>query len=152
MDVPGSGTEVRLAGPCKPLETAEDELFVFDHPGEGQIYMEAYDLCAEAIGQTAGSTVVLQPCSDSPNQRFVVDCRTVRLAIGGQPDLCLAVDHNDGIPTGGHPATSEETSHWKVVSPSAQNFPVGPSEFSTTDYGYSGPLVSEPADAGTHTF
>ena len=63
--------------------------------------MEAYDLCAEATGQTAGSTVVLQLCSDSPNQRFVVDCGTVRLATGGQPDLCLAVDHNDGIPTGG---------------------------------------------------
>ncbi|HIN37793.1 MAG TPA: hypothetical protein EYM77_09135 [Dehalococcoidia bacterium] len=83
------------------METAEDELFAFDHLGEGQIYMEAYDLCAEATGQTAGSTVVLQPCSDSPNQRFVVDCGTVRLATGGQPDLCLAVDHNDGIPTGG---------------------------------------------------
>ena len=63
--------------------------------------MEAYDLGAEATGKTAGSTVVLQPCSDSPNQRFVVDCGTARLATGGQPDLCLAVDHNDGILTGG---------------------------------------------------
>ena len=106
VDVPGPGTAVRLNSPlqahtCKPLETAEDELFAFDYLGEGQIYMEAYDLCAEATGQTAGPTVVLQPCSDSPNQRFVVDCGTVRLATGGQPDLCLAVDHNDGIPTGG---------------------------------------------------
>ena len=106
VDVPGPGTAVRLNSPlqahtCKPLETAEDELFTFDYRGEGQIYMEAYDLCAEATGQTAGPTVVLQPCSDSSNQRFVVDCGTVRLATGDQPDLCLAADHNDSIPTGG---------------------------------------------------
>jgi hypothetical protein len=106
VDVPGSGTAVRLNSPlqahtCKPLETAEDELFAFDHPGDGQIYMEAYDLCAEATGPAAGSTVVLQPCSASANQRFVVEGDTVRLATDGQPKLCFAVDPGDGIPTGG---------------------------------------------------
>ena len=106
VDVPGAGTAVRLNSPlqahtCKPLETAEDELFAFDHPGDGQIYMDAYDLCAEATGLTAGFTIVLQPCSDSPNQRFVVEDGAVRLATGGQPELCFAVDPSDGIPTGG---------------------------------------------------
>ena len=106
VDVPGSGTAVRLNSPlqahtCKPLETAEDELFAFDHPNDGQIYMEAYDLCVEATGTAAGSTVGLKPCSDSPNQRFIVDDDTVRLATGGQSDLCFAVDAGDGIPTGG---------------------------------------------------
>jgi len=106
VDVPGAGTAVRLNSPlqahtCKPLETAEDELFAFDHPGDGQIYMEAYDLCVEATGTAAGSTVGLKPCSDSPNQRFVVDDDTIRLATGGQSDLCFAVDADDGIPTGG---------------------------------------------------
>ena len=74
LDVPGSGTAVRLysalqAHTCKPFETAEDELFTLDHPGGGQIYMEAYDLCAEATGTTPGSTVILAVCSDSANQR-----------------------------------------------------------------------------------
>ena len=106
VDVPGAGTAVRLNSPlqahtCKPLETAEDELFAFDHPGDGQIYMDAYDLCAEATGLTAGFTIVLQPCSDSPNQRIVVEDGAVRLATGGQPELCFAVDPSDGIPTGG---------------------------------------------------
>ena len=106
VDVPGAGKAVRLNSPlqahtCKPLETAEDELFAFDHPNDGQIYMEAYDLCVEATGTAAGSTVGLKPCSDSPNQRFIVDDDTIRLATGDQSDLCFAVDADDGIPTGG---------------------------------------------------
>ena len=106
VDVPGAGTAVRLNSPlqahtCKPLETAEDELFAFDHPNDGQIYMEAYDLCVEATGTAAGSTVGLKPCSDSPNQRFVVKDGAVSLSSVGQPDLCFAVDADDGIPTGG---------------------------------------------------
>jgi len=106
VDVPGAGTGVRLNSPlqahtCKPLETAEDELFAFDHPNDGQIYMEAYDLCVEATGTAAGSTVGLKPCSDSPNQRFVVKDGAVSLSSVGQPDLCFAVDADDGIPTGG---------------------------------------------------
>ena len=106
LDVPGAGTAVRLqsalqAHTCKPLHTAEDELFTLDHPSDGQIYMEAYDLCAEAAGTTAGALVYLQSCSDSPNQRFAVEDGLVRVAGSGATSLCLAVVPGDGIPTGG---------------------------------------------------
>ncbi|MCH7737602.1 MAG: RICIN domain-containing protein [Chloroflexi bacterium] len=106
LDVPGAGTAVRLDSPlqahtCKPLRTAEDELFTFNHPNDGQIYMEAYDLCVEATGSAAGSTVGLAVCSDSPNQRFAIEDGAIRLASGGPTGLCLAVDPGDGIPTGG---------------------------------------------------
>ena len=106
LDVPGAGAAVRLqsalqAHTCKQLNTAADELFTLDHPGDGQIYMEAYDLCAEATGTTAGALVYLQSCSDSPNQRFAIEDGSVRLANSGETGICLAVDPGDGIPTGG---------------------------------------------------
>jgi len=55
VDVPGAGRGVRLesalqAHTCKPIATAADELFTRNHPNDGQIYMEAYDLCVEAEG------------------------------------------------------------------------------------------------------
>ena len=106
LDVPGAGTAVRLqsalqAHTCKQLNTAEDELFTLGHPSDNQIYMEAYDLCAEATGTTAGALVYLQSCSDSPNQRFAIEDGSVRLASSGETGICLAVDPGDGIPTGG---------------------------------------------------
>ena len=106
LDVPGGGTPVKLNSPlqahtCKRLDTAADELFAFNHPADGQIYMEAYDLCAEADGATAGSTVTLAACSDSQNQLFQLEGGLLRLGIDGQSGLCLAVDPGDGIPTGG---------------------------------------------------
>ncbi len=106
LDVPGAGTGVRLdsalqAHTCKPLNTAEDELFTINHPSDGQIYMEAYDLCAEATGTTAGALVYLQICSDSPNQRFSIEDGSIRLVSSGEIGICLAVDPGDGIPTGG---------------------------------------------------
>lgn len=106
LDVPGAGTAVRLdsaiqAHTCKPLRTAEDELFTLDHPAAGQIFMEAYGLCVEATGTTSGSTVILAACSESPNQRFMIEEDLIRLADAGQKMLCLAVDPGPGIPTGG---------------------------------------------------
>ncbi len=63
--------------------------------------MEAYDLCAAATGTTPGSTVILAACSDSPNQRFMIEDDLIQLAGVGQPSLCLSVDPAPGIPTGG---------------------------------------------------
>ena len=85
----------------KRLDTAADGLFAFNHLADGQIYMEAYDLCTEADGATAGSTVTLAACSDSQNQLFQSEGRLLRLGIDGQPVLWLAVNPGDGIPTGG---------------------------------------------------
>lgn len=106
VDVPGAGGAVRLESPlqahtCKPLETAEDELFAFDFPNAGQIYMEAYDLCAEASGSSAGAAVFMRPCSDVPSQFFMVADGEIRSAGDEGNELCLAVDPGDGIPTGG---------------------------------------------------
>ncbi len=118
VDVPGAGRGVRLesalqAHTCKPISTAADELFTMDRPNEGQIYMEAYDLCVEAEGASKGSSLRLQPCSDSPLQLFALDNGLIRLGGGAQEsvrmagdfdhllELCLAVDPDSGIPTGG---------------------------------------------------
>lgn len=106
LDVPGAGLNVRLqsalqAHTCKPIATAADELFTMDHPNEGQIYMEAYDLCVEADGAKKGTSLRLQPCSDSPHQLFALGKDVIRLSGGGQDGLCLAVATGSGIPTGG---------------------------------------------------
>ena len=106
VDVPGAGRNVRLqsalqAHTCKPVATAADELFTMDHPGEGQIYMEAYDLCVEAEAPNAGASLHLQRCSGSPLQRFALDNDRLRLGGGAQDGLCLAVASGSGIPTGG---------------------------------------------------
>ena len=106
LDVPGSGTAVRLQSPlqahtCKPIETAEDELFAFDFPNDGQIYMEEYDLCVEAGEAKAGSALFFRPCSDAATQFFSVDIDIIRLGDGIRDGLCLSVDPAPGIPTGG---------------------------------------------------
>ena len=106
LDVPGAGPSVRLqsalqAHTCKSIATAADELFTMDHPNEGQIFMEAYDLCVEADGAQTGTSLRLQPCSDSPHQLFALDKDVIRLSGRGQDGLCLAVAPGSGIPTGG---------------------------------------------------
>ena len=106
VDVPGAGRGVRLqsalqAHTCKPIATAADELFTMDHPNGGQIYMKAYDLCVEAEEASTGSSLRLQPCSDSPLQHFAVNNNLIRLGDEGEDGLCLAVAPGSGIPTGG---------------------------------------------------
>lgn len=106
LDVPGAGPNVRLqsalqAHTCKSIATAADELFTMDHPNEGQIYMEAYDLCVEADGPKKGTSLRLQPCSVSPHQLFAFGNDIIRLSGGGQDGLCLAVAPGSGTPTGG---------------------------------------------------
>ncbi len=104
LDVPGAGTGVRLqsalqAHTCKPIATAADELFTIDHLNKGRIYMEAYDLCVEAVEAQKGSALLLKPCSDSDHQLFALENDVIRLR--PRDDLCLAVDPGSGIPTGG---------------------------------------------------
>ena len=106
VDVPGAGRGVRLqsalqAHTCKPIDTAADELFTIDYPKAGQIYMEAYQLCLEAENAGEGSALRLQPCSDSENQLFTLDGDIISLDSERQDGLCLAVDPEPGIPTGG---------------------------------------------------
>ena len=106
VDVPAAGRGVRLesdlhAHTCKPVSQAEDELFTLGQPNDGQIYMEAYDLCVEAAGAMAGTSLQLQPCSDSPLQLFVSDQDQIRLDVAEADGLCLAVAPGFGTPTGG---------------------------------------------------
>ncbi len=106
VDVPGAGSGVRLqsalqAHTCKPLDTAADELFTMDHPKAGQIYMEAYQLCLEAEVPGEGSSLRLQTCSDSELQLFTLQDDIISLDSELQAGLCLAVDPEPGIPTGG---------------------------------------------------
>ena len=98
VDVRGFGssldTERSLqAHTCKP--GADDELFLFDRPGEGQISMPAYDLCMES----GEESVYVRACTDSPAQRFEAgEDGTLRTGDGA---LCLAVAPGDGEPAGG---------------------------------------------------
>ena len=127
VDVPGAGRGVRLqsalqAHTCKPLDTAADELFTFDHPKAGQIYMEAYQLCLQAEEPREGSSLRLQQCSDSEHQRFIMESGTIR-----QGDLCLAVDPAPGIPTGGpsHLRRALTLENSEIVDPSLMRWSVG---------------------------
>lgn len=105
VDVPGAGRGVRLQSAlqvhtCKPLATAADELFTINHPNNGQIYMEAYDLCVEAKGAHQGSSLLLKTCSESQRQVFTMASNSVRLNGEHEDDLCLAVAPGEGILTG----------------------------------------------------
>ena len=105
VDVPGAGRGVRLDSPlqahtCKPVAEAADELFAMNQPSDLQIYMPAYDLCLAASGPSTGAVLRLQPCADSPLQRFVYTADGYILP-QGQDQICLAIDPGPGIPTGG---------------------------------------------------
>ncbi|MCY3991536.1 MAG: RICIN domain-containing protein [Caldilineaceae bacterium] len=106
VDVPGFGRSLNLQGAltahtCKP--GADDEMFLFNSPAAGQISMPAYDLCVEASGEEAGSTLQLAGCSDAPLQRFRYEengrIRLEKWTADGE--LCLTVGPEPGEPTGG---------------------------------------------------
>ena len=98
VDVLGFRDSLRLDRPlqahtCKP--GADDEIFRFNQPAEGQLLMPAYDLCMEA----EGDLVYIRTCADSPAQRFRHDADGAIRTGDGQ--LCLAVAPGDGEPAGG---------------------------------------------------
>ncbi len=105
VDVPGVGASLNLQGAltahtCKP--GAEDEMFHMDSPSSGQLFMPAYDLCMEADGPEAGSTLHLAGCSSTRLQQFrYLDIGQIRLAHGSVEGLCLTVASAAGEPTGG---------------------------------------------------
>ncbi len=98
VDVPGFRDSLRTDRPlqahtCKP--GAEDELFRFNFPEAGQLYMAAYDRCVEAEGDLAYT----RGCTGSAAQRFTHtpngELRTE------QGELCLGVAGGSGEPAGG---------------------------------------------------
>ena len=104
LDVPGAGFSLNLGGAlqvhtCKPSAN-EDEIFTFNYPEEGQIYMEAYELCVEADSSEAGAELRLQVCTDQPRQRFVYDDGRIRLRDAEAEMLCLAVAPGVGMAAG----------------------------------------------------
>ena len=107
VDVPGAGRGVNLqaalqAHTCKPLAEADDELFTLGYPGDGQIYMAAYDLCIEADESASGAFLHLRPCSDTPLQRLVnTRDGPIHLESDTQWVFCLSVAAGEGVPTGG---------------------------------------------------
>ena len=98
VDVAGFGNNLNLNAPlqahtCKP--GADDELFIFNHPGPGQFSMDAYDVCLEA----GEGVLYVRACSDSQNQRFELSGDgLLRLR---DSDLCVAVQSGEGQPAGG---------------------------------------------------
>ncbi|MXZ21814.1 MAG: RICIN domain-containing protein [Caldilineaceae bacterium SB0665_bin_25] len=106
VDVPGFGRSLNLQGAltahtCKP--GADDEMFLWHTPAIGQISMPAYDLCVEASGEEAGSTLQLAGCSDAPRQQFrYSENGQIRLEqTTADGDLCLTIGPEPGEPTGG---------------------------------------------------
>ena len=102
LDVPGFGRRLNLRAPlmahtCKP--GAADELFMRDHPGRGQLYMDAYGLCVAAASRTVGAQVFLKDCDSSTQQRFSFDSNG-QIRLDGS-DVCLTVASGKGTPTGG---------------------------------------------------
>ena len=98
VDVRGFGSNSQTdrslqAHTCKP--GGEDELFLVNHPSEGQLSMPAYDLCMEA----EGNEVYTRACSDTPSQVFVAGSDgTVRT---GDGRLCLSAAPGEGEQAGG---------------------------------------------------
>ena len=98
LDVPGFRDNVQLEAPlmahtCKP--GAADEVFTVNRPSDGQISIEAYDLCVQAEGKQ----LFLRSCSDDSRQRF-------EFASGGRlkpagTELCVAIAPGDGARAGG---------------------------------------------------
>jgi len=98
VDVSGFGSSLATDRPlqahtCKP--GADDELFLFNRPAEGQISMPAYDLCMEAEGES----VYVRSCTNAAAQRFEAGADgTLRT---GDGVLCLSAAPGDGEPAGG---------------------------------------------------
>ena len=98
VDVVGFRNTLKLdralqAHTCKP--GYDDEMFSFNRPSPGQLYMAAYDLCVEA----GDGRLYLKPCSQSPPQRFSHE-EDGSLRPEGS-DLCLAVESGSGQQAGG---------------------------------------------------
>lgn len=127
VDVAGFGANLNVNSPlqahtCKP--GADDEMFAFDQPSDGQLHLVEHDRCIEADG----TSLYVRPCSESPLQRFAYgEDGTLRL---GGNDLCLVVAGGDGEPAGGRshvrrdlllrPCTDAEPalSRWAFPGPS----------------------------------
>ncbi len=98
VDIPGVGSSLRTDRPlqahtCKP--GADDELFLFNGPDSGQIFMPAFDLCMEAEGDLAYT----RSCTGASAQSFSFGADgTIRTADG---QLCLSVAAGEGEQTGG---------------------------------------------------
>ena len=98
VDVAGFGANLNVNSPlqahtCKP--GADDEMFAFNRPSEGQLYLVEHDRCLEADN----GSVYVRSCSESPLQRFAYgEDKNLHLA---REDLCLTVAGGNGQPAGG---------------------------------------------------
>ena len=98
VDVRGFGANSQLDSPlqahtCKP--GGDDELFLVNHPAEGQLSMPAYNLCLEA----AGEEVYVRTCTAAAAQVFKLNTDgTVRTGDGQQ---CLSTAPGEGEEAGG---------------------------------------------------
>ena len=98
VDVVGFGANLNVNSPlqahtCKPR--ADDEMFAFNRPSLGQLYLVDHDRCLEGDGMS----LYVRSCSESPLQRFAYgEDKRFRLEA---EDVCLAVAGGDGQPAGG---------------------------------------------------
>ena len=98
VDVAGFGANLNVNSPlqahtCKP--GTDDEMFAFNRPSQGKLYLVGHDRCPEA----GGGSVYVQSCSESPLQRFAYD-EDMTIRVEGE-SVCLTVAGEDGQPAGG---------------------------------------------------
>ena len=98
VDVAGFGANLNVNSPlqahtCKP--GADDEMFAFNTPSQGKLYLAGHDRCLEADG----GSVYVRSCSESPLQRFAYD-EDMTIRVEGE-SVCLTVAGEDGQPAGG---------------------------------------------------
>jgi acetyl esterase/lipase len=97
IDIGGTGPSANLTQrlqmhTCKYGRSAQDQWdqsFMPMRDGSGRIVANHYDRCLAASAAMAGAELFVQPCSDSPLQRWNMAWNRVSLA--SHPNLCLTV-------------------------------------------------------------
>ena len=67
-----------------------DQIFDSEKFADGILYMPEFDVCAEITSVTAGSSIALATCNDSPEQSFLFS-GTGTIVPTSAADLCMTV-------------------------------------------------------------
>ncbi|MDB4224373.1 RICIN domain-containing protein [Granulosicoccus sp.] len=71
-------------------ELMVDQIFDSEKFADGILYMPEFDVCAEITSVTAGSSIALATCNDSPEQSFLFS-GTGTIVPTSAADLCMTV-------------------------------------------------------------
>lgn len=102
IDIAGFGESLRLDDPlqvhtCKYGAALEDQLFE-PVAGTSRVRVPEYDRCLATAALDEGSALVVQPCAESPLQRWSFSWG--RLSPESRPDLCVSLSGETGEAAG----------------------------------------------------